>query len=139
MESRQKGLSRKNNAPERRIDRKRENFSRFWLGATGSATHTLSFWRLKRSITLEYNSQPLPFPDTSLDVNLGTFPLSRIPVRTNLSFTLPWSFLSRHQSQALLASRARLSFVGDQSARSEKADPTAQSTLTAMKPPAACA
>ena len=71
MESRQKGLSRKNNAPERRIDRKRENFSRFWLGATSSATHTLSFWRLKRSITLEYNSQLLPFPDTSLDVIFG--------------------------------------------------------------------
>ena len=53
MESRQKGLSRKNNAPERRIDRKRENFSRFWLGATSSATHTLSFRRL---IKKEHNS-----------------------------------------------------------------------------------
>ena len=106
MESRQKGLSRKNNAPERRIDRKRENFSRFWLGATGSATHTLSFWRLKRSITLEYNSQLLPFPDTSLDVNLGTFPLSRIPVRTNLCLSLcrgPSCLVTSHQRYSPLA------------------------------------
>ena len=106
MESRQKGLSRKNNAPERRIDRKRENFSRFWLGATGSATHTLSFWRLKRSITLEYNSQLLPFSDTSLDVNLGTFPLSRIPVRTNLCLSLcrgPSCPVTSHQRYSPLA------------------------------------
>ena len=109
MESKQKGLSRKNNAPERRIDRKRENFSRFWLGATSSASHTLSFWRLKRSITLEYNSQLLPFPDTSLDVIVGH--ISSFPHFYSdefMSFTFPWSFLSRHQSQALLASRARL-------------------------------
>lgn len=53
----------------------------------------------------EYNSQLLSFPDTSLDVNLGTFLPSRIPIRTNLCLSLS---RGRHQSPALLASRARL-------------------------------
>lgn len=82
----------------------------------------------------EYNSQLLSFPDTSLDVNLGKFLPSRIPIRTNLCLSLsrgPSYLVTSHQRYSPLG----LAFVGDQSARSEKADPTVQSTLTVMKPP----